>query len=70
LNNAGTVLSGTTGYPPVNGDDPDAVAVDGSGDVWYTSQSSNTVYEVIGAAVPVVTPIAYAVANGILGTQP
>jgi len=70
LNNAGTVLSGTTGYPPVNGDDPDAVAVDGSGDVWYTSQSSNIVYEVIGAAVPVVTPIAYAVANGILGTQP
>jgi streptogramin lyase len=70
LNNAGTTLSGTTGYPPVNGDTPDAIAVDGSGDIWYTTSSSNSLYELIGAAVPVVTPIAYGVTFSRLGTRP
>jgi len=70
LNNSGTNLSGSTGYLPGSANYPDALAVDGSGNVWFTSQNTGTVYELVGAAVPVVTPIAYAVANTLLGTRP
>jgi hypothetical protein len=71
MSNLGQAMSGTTGFvgPSFNGQ-PGAVyaplnlAIDGSGNVWVTntnwssSASNATVTEFIGAAVPVVTPIA------------
>ena len=35
-----------------------AAALDASGDIWVANGGNNTVTEVIGAAVPVITPIA------------
>jgi len=79
LNNSGTNLSGTNGYTyvsfltnPTGGVSPDGIAIDGSGNVWYSSQNFSpvAVYELIGGAVPVVTPIAYGVAHSTLGTRP
>jgi hypothetical protein len=45
-----------------------AIAVDGSGNVWLSTNSG--VIEIIGAATPVVTPIATGVKNNTLGTRP
>jgi sugar lactone lactonase YvrE len=77
LNNSGTNLSGTNGYTYIASPSataipvaPDGIAIDGSGNVWYSTQSSSAMYELIGAGVPVVTPIAYGVANSSLGTRP
>ena len=73
LSNSGTVLSGTNGYTynPTGGVAPDGIAIDGSGNVWYSSPGTPAaVYELIGAGVPVVTPIAYGVAHSTLGTRP
>ena len=36
---------------------PEGIAIDGSGNVWVANQTGNTVSEMIGAAVPVVTPL-------------
>jgi hypothetical protein len=47
-----------------------ALAIDGSGDVWVTNNGNSTVSEFIGAAVPVVTPLAVGVKNNTLGTRP
>jgi streptogramin lyase len=77
LNNSGTNLSGTNGYTYIANPSataipvaPDGIAIDGSGNVWYSTQSNSAIYELIGAAVPVVTPIASGVANSTLGTRP
>ena len=70
LNNSGTSLSGTNGFLPAYSASPDALAIDGSGDVWYIDTASPKLLEVIGAAVPLVTPIAYGVANSMLGAKP
>jgi streptogramin lyase len=70
LNNSGTTLSGTNGFASSNFINPDGIAIDGSGDVWFSTPVIPVVYELIGAAVPVVTPIAYGVANSSLGTRP
>jgi len=48
---------------------PNGIAVDGSGNVWVANGSNNAV-ELIGAATPVVTPIAVALANNTLGARP
>ena len=71
MSNSGQAISGTTGYigPSFNGNAgavnaPQNLAIDGSGDLWVTNTNSSssagnaTVTEFIGAAVPVVTPIA------------
>jgi streptogramin lyase len=70
LNNSGTNLSTTTGYISVPTAEPDGIAIDGSGNVWYDSYDSDVLYELVGAAAPVVTPLAYGVANNELGTRP
>ena len=59
FNSSGTALSGLTGFASASGYllDAKGIAVDGSGDVWVTSFSKNSVVELIGAAMPVVTPI-------------
>ncbi len=72
VGNDGTVLSPARGYlpPPSSNVIPDSIAVDGSGNVWYSSQSADAVIELIGAAAPTTVPIAYAVANSLLGSRP
>ncbi len=65
LSSAGAILSTTNGYQGVstgNGYDgrlafPVGIAVDGSGNVWVADQVGH-VEELIGAATPVITPIA------------
>ncbi|MFP5226162.1 MAG: hypothetical protein ACLGXA_00930 [Acidobacteriota bacterium] len=49
---------------------PDGIAIDGSGNVWVVNDGDGTVIELVGAATPVVTPIAAAVKNNQLGTAP
>ena len=58
LSNTGSVLSGSKGFLGI-GLNPDAIAVDGSGNVWTTNpgSSNGSVTELIGAATPVVTPL-------------
>ena len=52
------------------------LAVDISGSVWYpnigtdTTQNGTSITEIVGAAVPVVTPLSVAVKNSVLATQP
>jgi hypothetical protein len=68
ISNSGTFLSGTNGFASgtlVNSGD---IAIDGSGDVWIIS--SQSVAELVGAAVPVVTPISVGTKNNTLGTRP
>jgi hypothetical protein len=48
---------------------PLRVAVDGSGNVWVLL-ADNTVTEYVGAATPVVTPLALGVKNKKLGARP
>jgi hypothetical protein len=54
---------------PSIGNGPRYAAVDGSGNVWVLLQD-NTVTEVIGVAVPAVTPLSVAVENKKLGAKP
>jgi streptogramin lyase len=75
FNPVGAVISGPTGY--LTGlTAADSIAIDGSGNVWFTPVNSatvagdTTVHEMVGAAAPVVTPIAAAVANNTLGSRP
>ena len=67
LSSSGSFVSGSGGYTGGNQlSDPSSLAVDSSGNVWVTNGSMycyggaycNTVVEFVGAAVPVITPIA------------
>lgn len=78
----GTFLSGPTGFPAADGGANGftagiGIAVDGSGDVWLNYDPYNFLFgysfymqEIVGAAVPVVTPISVGVKNNTLGTRP
>ncbi len=46
-----------------------AVAIDGSGNVWLSTQDTN-VLELVGAAAPVVTPLVQAATTNQLGARP
>ena len=75
LSNSGAAISPASGYSYTGGGLAKALAlaIDGSGDIWTTSNSVGnviTVTEFIGAATPVVTPIAVGVKNNTLGTRP
>ena len=64
--NGGTPLSSPTGYtgyapftasiPPLN--QPEGLAIDGAGNIWVSNNGNSTLSEMIGAAAPVVTPLA------------
>lgn len=74
FSNSGAALSPATGFiGPFASQDytpgPYTVAVDGSGDVWVVT-NLQPVLEFVGAATPVVTPLAAGVANNRLGTRP
>jgi len=72
LNNSGVALSPTKGFIGGGMSGPFSVAVDGSGNVWVSNNTtgSNSVTEIVGAAAPVVTPLALAVKNNTLGARP
>ena len=67
FSNSGVPISPSTGYN-VGPHFLNAIAVDGSGSVWVTTDTAVEVF--IGAATPVVTPIATAVKNNALGARP
>jgi streptogramin lyase len=71
LTNSGSPISGTFGYNGGVLTNPIFLALDGSGDIWVVSNNTGLgLSELIGAAVPVVTPLATGVKNHILGTRP
>ena len=76
----GTILSPVSGTSPFNVvgfnhagiQSAHGLAIDPSGDVWIANYVATTggVFEIIGAAVPAVTPIALALKNGTVGVRP
>ena len=74
--NSGTAISPSTGYkgggnpstPILSG--PRALTIDSSGNIWVASAGNKTVVEFLGAATPVVTPLAAAVKNNTIATRP
>ncbi|MFC6644396.1 hypothetical protein ACFQBQ_02065 [Granulicella cerasi] len=71
ISSVGAGVSPTTGYMQGTlGALPYAPAIDPSGNVWIPESTTSTVYQVIGAAAPVVTPLAAAVKNNQLGVRP
>jgi hypothetical protein len=70
LNAAGAIVNGTSGFASLPNNAPESIAIDGSGNVWYNQQNSGTLGEIIGAAIPVATPLAYGTANNKLGGRP
>ena len=79
FSNAGIALSpATSGYTSTSGASggtsgplagTTSIAVDGSGNVWV-SDSNDVVVQFVGAAAPVVTPLAQGIASGALGVRP
>ena len=74
LSNSGTVLSGANGYLSTSAG---GIAIDESGDVWTNYAFVQILFstkwyveEIVGAATPVVTPLAVGVKNNSLGTRP
>ena len=56
--NSGVALSGASGYNNGFYNQPISIAVDGSGNVWTANSADGTISELIGAASPVLTPLA------------
>ncbi|HEY3987777.1 MAG TPA: hypothetical protein VGM02_00655 [Acidobacteriaceae bacterium] len=72
VSNSGSLISGVFAY---NGGvliNPVNLALDGSGDIWVIGDSGGEglLFELIGAAMPVVTPLATGMKNNTLGTRP
>jgi hypothetical protein len=71
LSSSGTVLFvGSAGGYIASSNGAINDAVDGSGNVWITNPASNGIDEMVGAATPVVTPLAVGVKNNKLGARP
>ena len=70
FSSSGASLSPSTGYLFNIVDSPGAIAVDGSGNVWIANSGAKNVTELVGAAAPLVTPLAVGVENKSLGTRP
>jgi hypothetical protein len=77
LSGSGTILSPLTssvttlnpGYVHAGLSNASGIATDPSGNVW-AADSSNSVFELVGAAAPTVTPIALSLANSTVGVKP
>jgi streptogramin lyase len=54
---SGSPISPASGFVGVGIDQPSAIAVDGSGNVWIASPGNNSLTVFVGAATPVHTPI-------------
>jgi hypothetical protein len=63
-------LTPSTGFTSATMINPNSISIDGSGNVWVGNNGNSTVSEFLGAAVPVVTPLAQGVATNTLGTRP
>ena len=71
FNSSGNPISGANGYVSNGLIEPYGIAIDGSGNVWVASDNtSGPLTEFVGAATPVVTPLAAGVAYGELATKP
>jgi hypothetical protein len=70
FSNSGAAITGVNGYIGGNINSPNAVAVDGSGNVWVANLFDSTMTELIGAATPVVTPLAVGVKNNTVASRP
>ncbi len=71
FNSGGNAISGSNGYVSNGLIEPYGIAVDPSGNVWVASDNtSGPLTEFVGAAAPVVTPLAVGVAFNELGTRP
>jgi streptogramin lyase len=70
LANNGTPLSPSAGYSGGGLSTPTGLAIDSSGNVWVTNTGDSSLTEFVGAAAPVVTPLATAVKNANQGGQP
>jgi len=71
ISKLGAAISPSPGYTVESLTNPVSLAIDGSGNVWAVNGSPNyAVVELVGAATPVVTPIAAGVANHTLATRP
>jgi streptogramin lyase len=69
VSNSGNTLSGNYGYAlDSNVQQVNAIALDGSGNIWL--DTSNSLTEIIGAAAPVVTPAVTAIVNNTFATRP
>jgi hypothetical protein len=58
FNGSGAAVSGSSGFTGGGLNAPTGIAIDGSGNAWTANYNTNSVTEFIGAATPVVTPIA------------
>jgi streptogramin lyase len=70
LANSGTALSPSAGFSGGGLSTPTGLAIDSSGNVWVTNSGDSSLTEFVGAAAPVVTPLATAVKNANQGGQP
>ena len=72
VSSSGTSISGRAGFNGGVLTNPVFIALDGSGDIWVVNENSGSgiVSELIGASVPVVTPIATGVKTNSLGARP
>jgi hypothetical protein len=79
FSNAGTILSpqsGTIGFSHASIATAEGITIDPSGNVWIANDIAATasvgasVFELVGAASPTVTPIALALKNGTVGVKP
>jgi DNA-binding beta-propeller fold protein YncE len=72
FNSSGTAITGTNGYSSTSLQKPYGIAVDPSGNVWVASNSSSSssLTEFVGAAAPVVTPLAAGAEYQELATRP
>jgi streptogramin lyase len=69
ISNSGNSLSGTSGYAlSDNVQQVNAIALDGSGNIWLDTSSNLT--ELVGASAPVATPAVSAAANNTMATRP
>ena len=73
--NGGVAISPSTGFAVGGVSRPGSIEIDGSGNVWIannppTGSTINAVTELIGAAVPRITPLSIAISQGKLGQRP
>ncbi len=68
--NTGTALSPAAGFTGANLSTPSSIAIDTAGNVWISNAGNSTVTEFLGAADPVLTPLATGVKTGTIGVKP
>lgn len=73
----GTTTTGSIGFNHAGMSSQAGVAIDPSGNVWVANGTNssatndpNSLFELVGAAAPTVTPIALALKNGTVGAKP